>query len=332
MKKQFFKTIAIAVLLIATAVSCTEDTIRVKKVILTPTPLLLGVDVSAQLEVIILPLDAANKNVTWTSSNEAVATVSRGKVTAKAVGLALITVTTEDGNFQATCEVTVIEIPNIAMVMVEGGTFTMGCTDDTYGQYPDELPPHQVTVSSFQIGKYTITQKEWITFMGNRPNYGEEDNVPARVLWDNMQNFIRKLNLATGKKFRLPTEAEWEFAARGGNESKGYKYSGSDDIDEVAWYLGHNGCRNVGLKAPNELGIYDMSGNVWEWCSDWYGSYTSETQVNPTGANYGEKQVIRGGCWNEEAWECRISKRNSQYYYTYGYDKIGFRLVLPIEE
>jgi hypothetical protein len=333
MKKQFLKFIAVAVIILATAVSCTEETISVKKVLLTPTPLLLGVDVSATLEAIVLPLDATNKTVYWTSSDESVATVDHGIVTAKALGKAYITVITEDGDHKATCEVTVIHLPIIEMAMVEGGTFTMGCTDGTNGQYPDELPTHQVTLSSFQIGKYTVTINEWVTLMGYNPNYLDEGNMPVRVCWNDIQIFINKLNRATGKNYRLPTEAEWEFAARGGVKSEKYQYSGSNNIDEVAWYQNNSNWQvhPVGTKSHNELDIYDMSGNVWEWCSDWYGSYTAEAQISPTGPNYGECKVYRGGCCTVDAWDCRISKRANNYPDTWARDYTGFRLVLPVE-
>ena len=158
--------------------------------------------------------------------------------------------------------------------------------------------------------------------------------------WNDCQKFISKLNALTGKKFRLPTEAEWEFAARGGNKSKGYKYSGSNNIDEVAWYDGNSYEGNasfmffkkrtthpVATKSPNELGIYDMSGNVFEWCSDWYGSYSKSSQTNPKSSNSGSIRVGRGGSWLDIAGYCRVSNR----YYgspTYRCDYLGLRLAL----
>ncbi len=218
------------------------------------------------------------------------------------------------------------------MVYVEGGTFMMGATaeqgDDAYD---DENPTHQVTLSDYAICKFEVTQALWMAVMGNNPSYFKGDNRPVeRVSWNDCQEFIKKLNGLTGKSFRLPTEAEWEYAARGGNKSKGYKYSGSNDIDEVAWYDGNSGSQPhpVGTKKPNELGIYDMSGNVLEWCNDWYGDYTLTPANNPTGPSSGSLRVIRGGCWVNDAWDCRVSFR----YRFYPDDRdyfMGFRLVLP---
>jgi formylglycine-generating enzyme required for sulfatase activity len=167
--------------------------------------------------------------------------------------------------------------------------------------------------------------------MGANPSFFKGDNLPVeKVSWDDVQDFIRKLNAQTGKRYRLPTEAEWEFAARGGNRSGGYKYAGSNSLGNVAWYDDNAGNKThpVGQKTPNELGIYDMSGNVWEWCSDWYGSYSSGAQSNPTGASSGSYRVDRGGGWRSAAAGCRVAARgyNSPGY---SYDDLGFRLVLP---
>lgn len=197
------------------------------------------------------------------------------------------------------------------MVFVRGGTFTMGCTDDEC--YDWELPAHQVTVSDFYIGKYEVTQKEWREIMGTNPSYFTGDDLPVeQVSWNDIQEFITKLNEQTGKNYRLPTEAEWEYAARGGNQSQGYKYSGSNDINLVAWYNENSNSTThaVGTKQANELGIYDMSGNVWEWCSDWYGVYTADSQVDPTGPETGSYRVLRGGGWFNNAGYVRVSYRN----------------------
>jgi formylglycine-generating enzyme required for sulfatase activity len=204
------------------------------------------------------------------------------------------------------------------MVRVEGGTFTMGCTSEQGGDcYDDEKPTHQVTVSSFQIGKYEVTQAQWRAVMGNNPSHFSGcDNCPVEnVSWNNVQDFIRKLNQQTGKRYRLPTEAEWEFAARGGNKSKGHKYSGGNNLNSVAWYDDNSGSKThpVGQKQANELGIYDMSGNVWEWCEDWYGDYSSSPQTNPKGPSYGSRRVLRGGSWYSDAKYCRVSNRVSNY-------------------
>ena len=223
-------------------------------------------------------------------------------------------------------------IGNIEMVFVKGGTFTMGATAEQGSDAEsDEKPTHSVTVSDFYIGKYEVTQAQWKAVMGSNPSYSKGDNLPVEwVSWNDIQEFITKLNAQTGKKFRLPTEAEWEYAARGGNKSKGYKYSGSNSISDVAWYGDNSSSKihPVGQKSPNELGIYDMSGNVWEWCQDWYSSsaYSSSSQTNPTGPSSGSSRVLRGGSWNYSAGSCRVSLR---YYNTPDYRDFnrGFRLA-----
>lgn len=199
------------------------------------------------------------------------------------------------------------------MVYVEGGTFTMGATSKQENYFDDEIPTHRVSLSSFYIGKYEVTQALWKAVMGSNPSRFKGDNLPVeQVSWDDCQTFLRKLNAMTGKNFRLPTEAEWEYAARGGNRSRGYQYSGSDVLSDVAWYGDNSGSKThpVGTKSPNELGIYDMSGNVWEWCQDWYGEYSSSAQTNPTGPSSGSSRVYRGGTWGQgDAWSCRVAKR-----------------------
>ena len=205
-------------------------------------------------------------------------------------------------------------IGGIEMVYIKGGTFTMGATAEQGSEADiDEKPTHSVTLSDYYIGKYEVTQAQWRAVMGSNPSYFTGDNNPVeQVSWDDIQEFITKLNAQTGKKFRLPTEAEWEYAARGGNKSKGYKYSSSNNISEVAWYDDNssNKTHPVGQKTPNELGIYDMTGNVWEWCPDCYGSYSSSSQTNPTGPSSGSFRVLRGGSWLNFARYCRVSNRN----------------------
>jgi formylglycine-generating enzyme required for sulfatase activity len=199
------------------------------------------------------------------------------------------------------------------MVFVEGGTFTMGCTSEQSDCGINEKPTHRVTLSSFQMGKYEVTQAQWRAVMGSNPSHfsGCDDCPVENVGWKDVQEFIRKLNQKTGKNYRLPTEAEWEFAARGGNKSKGYKYAGGNNIGSVAWYGSNSGSKThpVGQKQANDLGIYDMTGNVLEWCSDWYGNYSSSSQTNPKGPQNGSIRVLRGGSWGNLTWVCRVAVR-----------------------
>lgn len=217
------------------------------------------------------------------------------------------------------------------MVKVEGGTFTMGATSEQGSDaFDKEKPTHKVTLSDYMIAKIEVTQELWQAVMGSNPSYFKGNNLPVEhVSWNDCQEFIKKLNSLTGLNFRLPTEAEWEYAARGGNKSKGYKYSGSNDIDSVAWYYGNSSSKThaVATKSPNELGLYDMSGNVWEWCSDWYGSYSSGSQTNPKGPSSGSYRVNRGGSWVSNAGYCRVSFRNG-YYPGNRSSRLGLRLAL----
>ena len=220
---------------------------------------------------------------------------------------------------------------SIDMVRVEAGTFTMGATPEMEDPNSDEKPTHQVTLTNdYYIGKYEVTQALWKAVMGSNPLNFKGDNLPLEyVSWDDCQEFISKLNRITGKKFRLPTEAEWEYAARGGKKSRGYQYSGSNNISDVAWYDSNSGNKThaVGSKQDNELGIYDMTGNVWEWCHDWYGKYSSSSQTNPTGATSGSSRVFRGGCWGTNARGCRSSNRSISSP-GYRFVNLGLRLVL----
>ena len=200
------------------------------------------------------------------------------------------------------------------MVAVGGGTFTMGATSEQgRDAWDDEKPAHKVTLSDYYIGQTEVTQALWKAVMGSNPSNHKGDNLPVEnVSWNDCQVFIQKLNQLTGKQFRLPTEAEWEYAARGRRKSRGYKYAGGNDIGLVAWYSGNSGYEThlVATKQANELGIYDMSGNVWEWCSDWYGDYTSSSRSDPQGPSLGSIRVIRGGGYYNFAGYCRISCRS----------------------
>ena len=217
------------------------------------------------------------------------------------------------------------------MVRVEGGTFRMGATSEQEDEADDdEKLVHSVTLSSYYIGKTEVTQALWQAVMGSNPSHFKGADLPVEfVTWNECQEFIQKLNRLTGSNFRLPTEAEWEFACRGGNNSCGYKYSGSNNLGSVAWY--DDNCAGpahpVATKAPNELGIYDMSGNVWEWCIVWYADYTSYSQTNPTGPQSGSCRVDRGGSWIDRAGDCRSSNRDC-FIPTYRHYYLGLRLAL----
>jgi len=215
-----------------------------------------------------------------------------------------------------------------AMIAVEGGVFQMG---NSAGE-ADENPVHEVKVRNFSIGQTEVTQELWEAVMGSNPSTWKGAKYPVEsVSWDDCRAFIKKLNRLTGERFRLPKEAEWEYAARGGKLSNGYTYSGSNNIEDVAWYENNLFSRPhmVAMKAPNELGLYDMSGNVWEWCLDLYDSeyYFYSPKRNPSGAYTGTDRVIRGGSWGGTAKLCRVTERN--YLDPEGMANIiGFRLAL----
>ena len=216
----------------------------------------------------------------------------------------------------------------------------MGATAEQGSDFvSDALPTHQVTLSSYSIGETEVTQSLWLAVMGSNPSIftGDLQRPVERVSWDDCQAFITKLNQLTGAMFRLPTEAEWEYAARGGNKSKGYKYAGSNTLGDVAWYRDNilsqssgnpnYGTHAVATKSPNALGLYDMSGNVCEWCQDRNGSYSSGAQTNPKGPSSGTSRVLRGGSWDDFAWYCRVLFR-SNITPSYSNNNLGFRLAL----
>jgi len=316
---RFLHILAAAALLTAAMVSCKKPQ-EVTGVELNKTELTLVVGDTETLIATVLPEDAENKAVTWKISDRSVVAVSDGKITAKLAGTALITVTTADGNKTASCTVTVIEnkppIEEPEMVFVEGGTFWIGCTNE-------ESVSLSEPVKSFYIAKYPVTQKLWKDVMETLPqlNCGVGDSYPIyNVSWIDVYIFIGRLNLVTGKKYYFPSSEEWEYAAKGGNKSKGYKYSGSNNIDEVAWYNenSNNLTHPVGEKLPNELGIYDMTGNVWEWtCSD--DMYKSVFYT------------MRGGSWRTNASRCRVCISDGLQNINSGSD-LGFRLTLPVSE
>ena len=235
----------------------------------------------------------------------------------------------------------VISIPvkdgiSIVMVKVDAGTFMMGNTDEFLkifmsSEMKDDELKHEVTLTDdYYMGKYEVTQALWQAVMGSNPSRSKGDNLPVEnVSWNDCQKFIRKLNSMTGRKFRLPTEAEWEYAARGGKKSRGYQYGGSSNISDVAWYDGNSYKKPfaVGTKQPNELGIYDMTGNVYEWCQDWKGSYSNSSQTNPTGPTSGADRVVRGGSWSSNQMFCRSSYRCS-FTPSFSNCDLGLRLAL----
>jgi formylglycine-generating enzyme required for sulfatase activity len=227
-------------------------------------------------------------------------------------------------------------VANIETVYVEGGSFNMG---SNYTK--DSKPIHRVTVSSFYIGKYDVTQAQWRAVMGNNPSrFKDCDECPVEgVYWIDAQQFIARLNQKTGKHYRLPTEAEWEYAARGGNKSNGYTYSGSNGLASVAWYTDNSGHKThpVGQKQANELGIYDMTGNVPQWCQDWYDKdyYANSPAENPQGPSFINTNagcLFRGSHWNDRARDCSVAFRGYDHRgydgYSSGVVVVGLRLVL----
>ena len=229
------------------------------------------------------------------------------------------------------------------MMPVEGGTFMMGNTKEqdvsTVNGLESPEPVHEVTLSSYSIGQTEVTQELWTAVMGYNPSYFINPQGPVeKMSWDECQEFISRLSEMTGLHFRLPTEAEWEFAARGGNRSMHYRYSGSRYLNEVAWNddNAHNGQggglygpQTVALLLPNELGLYDMSGNIRELCQDWYGPYSAEPQTNPTGPEIGDKRVIRGGSFADDGNECSCAGRRHTYSWPFeGGNLVGFRLAM----
>ncbi len=221
---------------------------------------------------------------------------------------------------------------NFDMVKVEAGSFVMGCTSEQGSDcWGSESPYHRVTITQdYYIGKFEVTQELYEAVMGVNPsNWKAFDRPVENVSWNDAQDFCAELSRITGRRFSLPTEAEWEYAARGGKKSTNAKYSGGSSVAAVAWYDGNSGSQThpVGRLRPNELGVYDMSGNVCEWCQDWYGDYGSASQTDPMGSNSGYDRVLRGGCWGGNARICRVANRSFSSPGFRGSNS-GFRVVL----
>lgn len=237
----------------------------------------------------------------------------------------------QNGEFVVATEKDVLQEIEASMVLVEGGTFDMGATSEQSGLrlIGDEEPVHKVTLNTFYISSSEVTQLQWEVVMGWNPSHFKGANLPVEnVSWYNCNEFIDKLNALTEKHYRLPTEAEWEYAARGGNKSKGYIYAGSNKLSLVAWNQRSPKTHPIKNKRPNELGLYDMSGNVMEWCSDWYGRYSSNSQINPKGSSSGFMRVLRGGSWCSDERSCSVFFRHKEDPSYRGDDDNGFRLVL----
>ena len=227
------------------------------------------------------------------------------------------------------------EHTSFEMIFVKGGTFTMGGQDDEASN--NEEPPHEVTLSDFYIGKYPVKQEVWSTILGNEKNifrFKGVDLPVERVAWEETQAFLEKLNILTEKKYRLLSESEWEYAARGGQKSQGYKYAGNNKLKEVGWYNenSYGATKPVGLKYPNELGIYDMSGNVWEWVEDqWHDNYKRAPTDGSAWVDRDKDahRVFRGGSWHNKARSCRVAYRYD-FDPSYRNGPVGFRLGLSL--
>ena len=331
MKRKILFIIAATMLLFGckkyTDLSAIKVEITNEEFVVTSTTATLTADYSWPWKVVSIAMEVSEDGG-FANAKSFEASVSGNSLTVTATGLKAETtyyyrIITDTGGVTFESETRTFEtnIPNtftvngvsFEMVYVEGGSFDMGATSEQGSDaYDWEKPVHRVTLSDYYIGKCEVTQELWEEVMGSNPsNFRGAQNPVESVSWNDCQNFIKKLNSLTGRTFRLPTEAEWEYAARGGNQSSHYKYSGSGNIGNVAWYYNNSGSSThaVGTKSPNELGIYDMSGNVWEWCSDWYGGYSAGAQTNPQGPSSGSYRVLRGGGWYYNARYCRVSLR-----------------------
>ncbi len=359
MRTKFLNKVIIATFVSAIFLTgCKErpqnEVVRVTDVTVSPTELTLNVGDNGTLQYQVMPTNATNKSVSWTSSDKSVVEVQTdGTIKALKAGTATVTVTTEDGAKTATCKVTVNNAtpPNpdfelngvkFEFVSIPAGKFKMGSPNTEVGRNEVEETQHEVSISGFFMGKYEITQAQWKAVMGstNNPSNFKGDNLPIeKVSWNKVQEFITKLNEQTGKTYRLPTEAEWEYACRAGTETPfntganittdQANYDGLYPYDSYPTGIYRERTTDVGTFAPNAWGLYDMHGNVWEWCNDWYGEeyYNDSPSTDPQGPNTGEFRIIRGGSWYNGAVMCRSARRHAQYpNNTSSY--LGFRLVI----
>lgn len=296
-------------------------------------------DIQTQSDTVIEGNDTVRQPKDSNNSKKKWLWISIGVVTILGIGMVLKSLnnpsdessTSKGGKASYSNSTLTVDSVTYDMIEVVGGTFTMGATEEMNAPYDDEKPAHQVTLSSYYIGKTEVTQALWKAVMGYNHSKFKGDNLPVEsVSWEECQRFVSKLDTLTGKPFRLPTEAEWEFAARGGNNGNHTQYSGSYNIEVVAWYNGNSYSKThpVATKQANELGIYDMTGNVWEWCNDkYYCSYNSSSQMTSSYPDSVARRVLRGGCWDSKAGKCRSSNRGNG---APGYrgDYLGLRLCL----
>lgn len=352
----FFLSAIILLLIMNVGCSKEEDDVTeppivdVTSIKLSQTSVTLSPGETIELTATVLPENVADKSVTWSSSNSRVATVSNGTVTAVAIGSA--TITAQSGNIKEECSVVVnpyfVETAaglNMKMIYVEGGEFMMGATSEQSSDaFDSELPVRRVRLDSYYICECEVTQEQWETVMGTTvveqavkagyeylELYGIGPDYPMYyVSWVEAKAFCQELSRMTGRTYSLPTEAQWEYAARCGKKTDGSKYSGGNSIDDVAWYWDNSGdtAHPVKTKRPNALGLYDMSGSVLEWCYDWYSSsYNANDTDNPTGPSTGVERVLRGGSWFTRARYCRVSHRSYETPDFGDYD-YGFRVVV----
>ena len=304
--------------------------------------LTMRVDETKTLGVRVTPSTASIDDMIWLSSDSGVVAVDDGVLTAVGDGICDIVVRCQ--GLQVSCKVAVFKTVVVngvpfEMLPVEGGSFMMGATSGEHEALSYEVPQHHVTLSDYMIGQTEVTQEQWHAVMNYTPGHfkGNPKHPVENVTWEDCQEFISKLNEMTGLNFHLPTEAQWEYAARGGNRSLGFKFAGSNDVTEVGWYYSNSGklgasdpnygTHDVAQLKPNELNLYDMTGNVREWCQDYYAPYSAVSQVDPLGPATGSMRLYRDGSWNDYIIYCRVAFRYPDYVTTKN-DKTGLRLAL----